>query len=281
VEIGGNMDALTSWFAELDVVIIISIIVKTLAILLICRLSIAIINRIIKRLLRREKGGRVGTISAVSSSFFRYIIWAIGVIMILSLLGVNIVPILASAGVLGIALGFGAQSLVKDVLGGFFMLLDNYYEIGEYITTAQGSGFVEEIGLRTTKLRDWGGQLYILPNGSITGVTNFSRGQLSSSVEIPLAYGSDWEMALEIIKKAAAQMEADCPELSKGPQVLGLDRLEENRVVVKLSFASGLREQKSLQRELLQRVGMALENSGIELPASYRQQLTPSEGESS
>jgi len=161
------------------------------------------------------------------------------------------------------------------VLGGFFMLLDNYYELGEYIMTEKASGFVEEIGLRTTKLRDWGGQLHVLPNGSITGVTNYSRGQLSSIVEIPLAYGCDWESALTIIKKEAAEMEADCPDLSKGPQVLGLDRMEENRVVVKLSFASGLQEQSQLQRELRQRVGMSLEKSGIKLPAFYREQPNP------
>ncbi|MDR2712986.1 MAG: mechanosensitive ion channel family protein [Clostridiales bacterium] len=273
------MDTLSNWFAGLDFIFILYIACKILVILLLCRLTIAVINRIIKRLLCRQKGNRAGTASVICRSFFRYSIWAIGAMMILSLLGVNIVPIIASAGVLGIALGFGAQSLVKDVLGGFFMLLDNYYELGEYISTEKASGFVEEIGLRTTKLRDWGGQLYILPNGSITGVTNYSRGQLSSIVEIPLAYGCDWELALDIIKKAAAEMEAACPELSKGPQVLGLDRMEENRVVVKLSFASGLQEQLRLQRELRQRVGIALEKSGIKLPAFYRQQLNSAAGE--
>jgi small conductance mechanosensitive channel len=244
-------------------------------------LAIALSRRLILRFLRKKNGGRVGTITAISFSFFRYLFWFIGAMIILSLLGINIMPILASAGVLGLALGFGAQSLVKDVLGGFFMLLDNYYEVGEYISTGQASGFVEAIGLRTTKLRDWGGQLYILPNGSISGVTNYSRGQLTSLVEIPLPYDCDWQSALCLIKKAAAKMEEACLGLSKGPQVLGLDRLEENRMVVKLSFASGLADQLALQRELRQRVKAALKEAGIELPASYRLQLSSAKKEES
>ena len=130
--------------------------------------------------------GRSATMASVLVSIWKYAIYFIAGIMILNSLGINIMPILASAGVVGLAVAFGAQNLVKDAITGFFIIFDNYYTIGDYIQTGSLKGKVTEFGLRSTKIIDYGGEIHIIPNGNIGTVTNYSRGILTEYMSCPL-----------------------------------------------------------------------------------------------
>ena len=140
-----------------------------------------IIGMVIRRFVRRvaKRHGvdkKAQTLNSVIGNFFTYLLYFIAIVMILSIFGVNTSSILASAGIIGVAIGLGAQSLVKDIISGVFILFDNYFAVGDYVEAAGYEGFVEEIGIRSSKIRDWSGQLYVFPNGAINGVANYSKG---------------------------------------------------------------------------------------------------------
>ncbi|MHB1404291.1 MAG: mechanosensitive ion channel family protein [Desulfitobacteriaceae bacterium] len=175
--------------------------------------------------------------------------------------------LLASASVLGVALGFGSQSLVKDVIGGFFVLFENQFSVGEYIKVGEFAGTVEEIGLRATRLRDWGGELHIIPNGSITAVTNYNRGKMRALVDIQVPSDEDLDRAMEV-------MHAVCEEVSRQyqdkivepPSVQGVIQFGERNAVLRVIAYTKANEQWGLERELRRRIQKAFLEEGIRIP---------------
>ncbi|MCL2677811.1 MAG: mechanosensitive ion channel family protein, partial [Clostridiales bacterium] len=166
-----------------------SSIIKIVVVLIITYVLIKIFSKIFNKSMQRhiKRGNaRISTLMALLRSAVVYIIAFIGGMVILQTVGVSVAPILASAGIVSIAVGFGAQSLIKDIISGFFILFENCYAVGDYIQVGSISGFCEELGLRTTKLRDWGGELHVIPNGQVAQLTNFSRGNLNTNVDIPV-----------------------------------------------------------------------------------------------
>ncbi|MBU7007529.1 mechanosensitive ion channel family protein [Phosphitispora fastidiosa] len=232
-----------------------------------------IINRILKP--RDQKfyfdERRLLTLKTLAKSILRYAVYFIVGFTVLGqiaqLTGTDLKGFLAGAGILGVALGIGAQSLVRDVITGFFILLENQYVVGEYITTGGFSGFVEEIELRVTKLRDWGGEYHIIPNGQITAVTNFSRGNMRALVEIGIAYEEDIDKALDVMQKTAIELAGEFGDvIAEGPEVLGVVALGPSEVVIRTVAKTRPMEQWRVERELRKRFKEAFDREGIEIP---------------
>ena len=266
-------------FAEQEAVIFIwaMIILKILVVIAVTlpltRHLNAIVARSINANSKWKDNPRTVTLTNIIASIIKVVIYFMAVMIILSLLNINIAPVLASAGVVGIAVAFGAQNMVKDIITGFFVVLDNYFSIGDYIGVGGVKGFVEDFGLRSTKIRDWGGEVHVFPNGEITKVTNYSQGPIGASVDVPIAYSGNLELALSTIKQVCQKMQQDYPNIEDGPTVLGLDSLENDRMLVKVAFKAGLSENGSLGRELRLRMKDALDTQGIEVAPSYTKVL--------
>ncbi len=218
---------------------------------------------------------RMLTLRTLAKSTLRYITYFIVGFTILGelaeLAGTSLKGFLAGAGILGVALGFGAQSLIKDVITGFFIVLENQYGVGEYITTGNFSGFVEEIGLRATRLRDWSGEYHIVPNGQITAVTNHSRGGMRAMVDVGIAYEEDIDRAIGVMTGVAL---AVCREMAEviveKPEVLGVVALKTGEVVIRTVAKTKPMEQWRVERELRKRYKEAFDRERIEFPYPCR-----------
>lgn len=175
--------------------------------------------------------------------------------------------LLASAGVFGVALGFGSQSLVKDVIGGFFIIFEDQFAVGEYVKAGEFSGIVEEIGLRATRLRDWSGELHIIPNGSITAVTNFNRGKMRALVDIHVPYDEDLDRAMEVMHAVCAEAAGEfAGKIVEGPTVQGVIQFGERNAILRVVAYTKANEQWELERELRRRIHKAFLREGIRIP---------------
>ncbi|GAB6172720.1 mechanosensitive ion channel family protein [Paradesulfitobacterium aromaticivorans] len=175
--------------------------------------------------------------------------------------------LLASASVLGVALGFGSQSLVKDIIGGFFVLFENQFSVGEYIKVGEFAGTVEEIGLRATRLRDWGGELHIIPNGSITAVTNYNRGKMRAMVDIQVPYDEDLDRAMEVMHAVCEEVSQEYQDkIVEPPSVQGVIQFGERNAVLRVIAYTKANEQWELERELRRRIHKAFLEEGIRIP---------------
>src|SRR5262249_2752452 len=171
---------------------------------------------------------RAATIGAILRSIAALLIWSIALLTILDELGVNLAPLLAGAGVAGLALGFGAQSLVRDFISGMFMLVEDQYGVGDVVDVGLATGTIEALTLRTTRLRDVEGVVWHVPNGEIHRVGNKSQQWARAFVDIAVSYDSDVDRAIDVIRSAAAGLRAD-DELGRyvldEPEVLGIESL--------------------------------------------------------
>ncbi len=214
---------------------------------------------------------RAETIGAVVRSIVSITIWSIAVLTVLEILGVNLGPLIAGAGIAGVALGFGAQSLVKDFLTGMFMLMEDQYGVGDVIDVGVATGTVEGVSLRTTRLRDVDGVVWHVPNGTIARVGNKSQQWSRAVVDVPVTFQADTGAATEVIRGVAEQVWHD-PDYSSTiiaePSVLGVESLEPGRVVIRVVVRTRPQEQWRVERELRKRIKAALDEAGIALPSA-------------
>jgi small conductance mechanosensitive channel len=218
-----------------------------------------------------RRAQRAETIGAVLRSVVSILIWSIAVLTALDELGVNLAPLIAGAGIAGIALGFGAQSLVKDFVSGLFMLLEDQYGVGDVVDTGVATGTVEGVSLRTTRIRDADGVVWHVPNGVIARLGNKSQVWSRALVDIAIAYHADVPAAVEVIRDAAREVARD-PELAPvvlaEPNVLGLESVTGDAVVVRVTVRTRAQEQFRVQRALRARIKAALDAAGIPVPAA-------------
>ena len=184
------------------------------------------------------RASRLRTLGGLLTSVLIYTLGFIFVVAALSLVGVNVAGILGTAGVAGLAFGFGAQKLVKDVITGFFILLEDQYAVGEYVTIGTVTGTVEELAMRTTRIRDDDGKLYILSNGDIAQVCNQSRGPVAGSFEIAVAASADVARATDVLNQALATASTDLA-LAHPAQVDGISGADATKTTFKVSFRTG------------------------------------------
>jgi small-conductance mechanosensitive channel len=231
-----------------------------------------ILNRLLGRLIN-GKARRVETIAALFRSVTSATVWTIAVLMALSELGLNLGPLIAGAGIVGVAVGFGAQNLVRDFLSGMFMLMEDQYGVGDVIDAGPATGTVESISLRTTRLRDVNGTVWHLPNGHIERVGNRSQQWSRAVLDVDVSYQTDIAHATDVIKRTAQTMCED-PEFAESvltePEVWGVENLGLDSVTIRLVLKTAPHDQLKVTRELRARIKAAFDEAGIEIPFAQR-----------
>lgn len=220
---------------------------------------------------RRES--RAASISSVVGNTLTIAIWTIAFIMILGELGLNLGPVIAGAGIAGIALGFGAQSLVKDFISGLFMLMEDQYGIGDVVDLGEAIGTVEEVALRTTVLRGLDGTVWHVPNGEIRRVGNMSQHWSTAVVDVDVAYDADIEAVREVMLSTAITLcssEKWAGDVLDEPRVLGVEVLGADGITIRMVTMTAPGAQWSLQRALREALKQAFDEAGIEIPFPQR-----------
>lgn len=250
--------------------------VKIIFIFLISKLSIAVLNKVISNVFKlyprfKMDERKSNTLSGILKSVIKYLIYLIMGISILEALNIPTQPILATAGLGGVAIGFGAQSLVRDVFTGFFILFEDQYGVGDYVTITGITGTVEDLGLRITRLRSFNGELQIIPNGEIKAVTNFSRGNSLAIVDVSVAYESDHEKAVEVLSALALEyFEKNKDKVIDKPEVLGIIKLGESEVSIRTIVKTQPLMHWKAERELRMLILEAFKKENIEIPYPKR-----------
>ncbi len=223
--------------------------------------------------IRERAKQRAETITHVLNSISAAIIWTIALLLVLGQLGINLGPLIAGAGIAGVALGFGAQSLVQDFIAGIFMVAEDQFGVGDIVDLGEATGTVERVTLRTTVLRDIYGTVWHVPNGQVQRVGNKSQLWAVALVDVGIAYGADVDAASDILS-AAAHTLAEDDEYStlilEEPRVLGVQALDADAVTLRMSIKTKPAAQFVVQRELNRRIKEALDAAGIEIPYPQR-----------
>ncbi|MFL6136494.1 MAG: mechanosensitive ion channel family protein [Frankiaceae bacterium] len=213
---------------------------------------------------RREQ--RAQTIGSVLRSSATAFIFTTAFVMILRELGFDVTPVLTGAGIVGVAIGFGAQNLVKDFLSGMFMILEDQYGVGDVIDAGPATGTVEAVGLRTTRLRDLNGTVWHVRNGEIARVGNMSQNWSRAVIDVPLPYDTDVPRAVELLKQVADEVAHDdawSPFVLDEPEVWGVEQVSGSSVVIRLAVKTRPLKQWEIAREVRVRVKQALDEAGL------------------
>ncbi len=216
-----------------------------------------------------EGAQRVRTLSRVLRYALMVAVTIVAALLILGEFGISVAPLLGAAGVAGIAIGFGAQSLVKDYFTGFFLLLENQIRIGDIIETGGKTGAVEEVTLRYVRLRDYSGNVHYIPNGQITIVTNMSLGYAYAVIDLGVAYGEQVDTVIALMRRVGEEMQNDAlygPKIFDPLEIAGVDQWADSAVVIRCRFRVHPNEQWSVRREYLRRAKQAFDQAGIEIP---------------
>lgn len=224
-----------------------------------------VINRVIKKRISEQviPDSRLKTMKSLLTSVSGYGIFFIALITILNSFGVDSTGILAGAGILGLAIGFGAQGLVSDVVTGFFVLIENQVNVGEYVTINSFSGVVEETGLRVIRVRGENGDLHFIPNREISSLTNHSRGNMQALVDITITNTDHVDETIRILQERCNQIRDEHPRIVEGPNVLGVQSLGTSDMVIRVLAKTKNGEQQSVERTLRRELKDALNRAQI------------------
>ncbi|MBM4309924.1 MAG: mechanosensitive ion channel family protein [Deltaproteobacteria bacterium] len=220
-----------------------------------------------------EKVKRIKTLSAIISTAIKVTVYTSATIMVVAECGVAIGPLLAGAGIAGLAIGFGAQSLVKDVISGFFIILEDQIRVGDVVNIAGAGGMVESVNLRTIRLRDVEGRVHIVPNGLIEVATNFTREWSRALVEIGVDYKEDVDRVIGVLREVGEGMRSDpdFKDLILEPMtVQGLDSFGDSSVNIRIFFKTLPIKQWDVAREFRKRIKKAFDEHGISIPFPHR-----------
>ncbi|MHB1314948.1 MAG: mechanosensitive ion channel family protein [Christensenellales bacterium] len=249
---------------------IIAIFIGTRILLLVIRL---LLKAVVKRAQAKEgdeaKVKKTKTMVSIVRSIVKYVVNFIALLMILDVMGLSVAAssLLATAGVGGLAIGIGAQSLIKDVINGFFLMTEGQYNVGDYITAGGVTGFVEGITLRATRLKGFRGENNVVPNGSISTVTNYSRGTYSAVVACEIAYESDLDRAISAMERAGKLYKERNPQnVLADPVVLGVTALNKTGIELKMALDVKPMTHFQAEREILRLVIECFAEDGIEMP---------------
>jgi moderate conductance mechanosensitive channel len=252
------------WAAKFLLIIIMFIIIRSI--------GRRVINRMFERAAshRKMSSGRIITLQKLVVNLFSYILIFVFAGIVFKQFGLEIGTLIAGAGVVGLAIGFGAQGLVSDVVTGFFILLEKQMEVGDYVTIGGVDGIVEEVGLRTTHIRAFDGTLSYMPNREISTIQNHSRGNMRALVDIGIAYEENIDQAVKVLQDACDRVKANNENIVEGPNVLGVQALGSSDVVIRIISKTRNGEQWAVERELRQALKEALDANGIEIPYPHQ-----------
>lgn len=266
--LGNNADEIL-----LDLIQIIAVVVGA-------KLLMYLFNRFLKRTLKRTKdkkpesqlAKKSDTIESVSRSVSRLVIYFVALMAILGILGLGttVSSLLATAGIGGVAIAFGAQSLVKDIVSGIFFLFEDQFSVGEYVEIEGEKGTVEEITIRTTKINKFSGETTIIPNGSIGKVTNYSRGDHLAIISMSVAYDSDINKVSEIMQAVGEEYKEAHDNVIEEPHVLGVCEMNDSDMVVKMIMRVQPLTHWVTEREVRQKIKDEFDKNGIEIPFPHR-----------
>ena len=206
------------------------------------------------------------TLVKLLENVLTYVIYFIAFIMILETLTIDVKALIAGAGIVGLAVGFGAQNLVRDIITGFFIIFEDQFSVGDYIKTGNYEGFVEEIGLRTTKIKSWTGELHILPNGSIVEVTNYSIHNSIAVVDVSIAYEGNIHEAERVIHDLLAELPEKYEDIVSAPELLGVQNLGSSDVVLRVICEVNPMQHWHIARIIRKEIKLRLDAYGIEIP---------------
>lgn len=248
-------------------------VIKIIVILIAARVLISFLKKGATTLFKVNPNGalhmneqRSDTLTKLLQSVITYVIWFLAVLMILIELGFDPLPVLAGAGVLGLAIGFGAQNIVRDVITGFFIIYEDQFGTGDYIETGSYSGTVQEIGLRVTKISVWTGEIHVIPNGSIQEVTNHSRQHSIAVVDVGIAYEESITKAEQSLEMVLQEMYEQEENMIATPLVMGVQDLGDSDVVIRVSAECKTMTHWATARKMRKAIKDRFDELNIEIP---------------
>lgn len=233
-------------------------------------------NKIIERTFTKLQAkqnitlGRAHTLQKLMENILSYALIFMLVASIFGIFEIPVASLLAGAGIVGLAVGFGAQGLVSDVVTGFFLLLEKQIDVNDYVTIGTIDGVVEAVGLRTTQIRGFDGTLHYIPNRDITSVSNHSRGNMRALVDIGIAYGEDIDKAITVMQEACDKAATDNPVIVEGPNVIGVQAIGTSDIVLRVIAKTVNGEQWAVERQLRKVIKEAFDANGIEIPLPHQ-----------
>ncbi|OZM58412.1 mechanosensitive ion channel protein [Lottiidibacillus patelloidae] len=238
-----------------------------------------VLHRSFERLSKKDDISiqRVKTLEKLSFNIITYVFGFIAIVMIFEVFGLDTKTLIAGAGVLGLAIGFGAQGLVSDVVTGFFLLIEKQIEVDNYVTMAGYSGIVEEVGLKTTTVRGFDGTLNYIPNREISSLSNHSRGNMRALVDIGISYNDDIDKAMTVLQDACDAVAAESPEIVEGPNVLGVQSFGSSDVVLRVVAKTENMQQWAIERKLRKAIKEAFDKNNIEIPYPHQVYISKTE----
>lgn len=222
---------------------------------------------------KRDEKQREDTLISIIRGVLGVLIWLAAILIIISEFGIEIGPLLAGAGIAGVAVGFGAQYLIRDLISGLFIILENQYRVGDVVRLDDTSGRVEDISLRVTVLRDLDGNVHHVPNGSIDRATNLTKEESGINFEIGVAYSSDIDQVFEVIQQVCKQMLAEDKwknKIKELPRILRVDDFADSAIMIKITGKTVPLQQWDAAGELRKRLKAAFDAAGIEIPFPQR-----------
>ncbi len=246
---------------KIIVIILISVVVTRIA-----KIAVRNIFKVRTHSALRISERREATLVKLLENTLTYVIYFIALMMILGTLNIDVKGLLAGAGIVGLAVGFGAQSLVKDIITGFFIIFEDQFSVGDVVQIGQFQGVVEEIGLRTTKVKSYTGEVNIIPNGSIMEVTNFSLNNSKAVVDVSIAYKGDIDRAEKVIKDLIETFPEKYDQIVGVPELLGVENIMATEVVIRVVAETLPMQHYTVARALRKEIKNVLDENGIESP---------------
>jgi small conductance mechanosensitive channel len=209
---------------------------------------------------------RQNTMLKLLENVLAYVVYFAAILAVLSELEIEVAGVLAGAGVLGLAVGFGAQNFVRDVITGFFIIFEDQFSVGDYVRIGQAEGTVQEIGLRTTKLKGLNGEIHIFPNGTIVEIVNFSLNNSIAIVDVSVAYEANIPEAEELIRQFLAALPAQYEQLVKAPELLGVQNLAASEIILRITAETKPMQHFTVGRIIRRDLKIFMDEHGIEIP---------------
>ncbi|MFD1065850.1 mechanosensitive ion channel family protein [Oceanobacillus locisalsi] len=208
---------------------------------------------------RKMSAGRTKTLQSLAISVYSYVLFFITLVIILGIFNINAAGLIAGAGIVGLAIGFGAQGIVSDVVTGFFLLLEKQVDVGDYVTVAGFDGVVEDVGLRTMQIRSFDGTLNYVPNREIGSLSNHSRGSMEALVDIAIPYSDNIDEAVNTIQAACDAVKEENPKIVEGPDVLGVQTFASTEITLRVIAKTEAMGQWKVERDLRKAIKEALD----------------------
>ncbi len=235
--------------------------------ILIGLIAIAIVKQVLYRLLKiKERGARALTIGKLTSSISKYVIWFIISMIILSELEIDVTPFIASAGVIGLAIGFGAQEIVKDFISGFFIIFEESFNVGDVIEVDGFKGNVLELGLRITKIKNWRGEIKIMRNGQMDSIINFSKGDSIAVINFGVAYDTDLVTFPKLIDEFIKSIDGKYDMIIEKPKYLGITELADSSINMRIIAKTITSEHFQIERDIRNDLIIFCVENNIEIP---------------